>query len=109
MYDLEREMSAERKRLHMVKHAPRSDEEILEILMKKHSEVTTSNRRANKDAKAELEQKKQKIADRDRKLVDASDVSEVESVIPSNALFSVDVNLDNLNSHLSILKKTLHE
>lgn len=47
--------------------------------------------------------------DRDKKLEDASDVSEVETVVPSNALFSVDVNLDNLNQHLASLKKTLHE
>lgn len=32
-------MSAERKRLHMVKHAPKSDEEVLDVLIKKHSEM----------------------------------------------------------------------
>ena len=31
----------------------------------------------------------------------ASDVSDVETVVPSNALFQVDVNLDNLKDHLT--------
>lgn len=51
-------MSAERRKLHMVKHAPKSDEEILDELIKKHSEVTVSNRKVQRDAKAELDQKR---------------------------------------------------
>ena len=41
---------------------------------------------------------------RDQKLLNADDVSEVETVVPSNALFSLDVNIDNLKDHLGNLK-----
>ena len=32
--------------------------------------------------------------------MNVDECSEVETVIPSNALFSVDVNIDNLKDHL---------
>jgi len=40
-------------------------------------------------------------------MANASDVSDVETVVPSNALFSVDVNIDNLKFHLADLRSTL--
>jgi len=44
--ELERQMSAERKKIHVVKYAPKTDEEVLDVLISKHSELNTSMRRA---------------------------------------------------------------
>jgi len=90
-----------------VKHAPKTDEEILDGLVKKHSLLQTSNRRVNKDALEELKQMKQKVAERELRMANASDVSDVETVKPSNILFSVDLNLENLQEHLRRIKAIL--
>lgn len=90
-----------------MKHAPKTDEEILDGLVKKHSLLQTSNRRVNKDALEELKQMKQKVAERELRMANASDVSDVETVKPSNILFSVDLNLENLQEHLRRIKAIL--
>ena len=43
---LERQLSAERKKIHVVKHAPKTDEELLDKLILKHTEQNTTLRRA---------------------------------------------------------------
>ena len=108
MIAMERRDMEERKKIHVVKHLPKADEEILDELIKKHSEQNTSSmRRAKKDAATELANKKQVQSIRDQRQADASEVSDVETVYPSNALFSVDVNLDNLKDHLGALRTAL--
>ncbi len=84
-----------------MKHIPKSDEELLDELLAKNAKLSTSNKRITKDAKADLEKKKELEFARDDKLANASEVSDVETVVPSNALFSVDVNLENLKDHLA--------
>ena len=103
----ERELSEERKKIHVVKHLPRTDEEILDAFLVETTAEHKSMRKAQKDAKSRLEKKKQKLTQREAKQANASEVSEVETVIQNNALFSVDVNLDNLNDHLGQLRNIL--
>jgi len=43
-----------KQKIHVVKHFPKSDEEILDELIVKHTEQNTSIARAKKDAKTEL-------------------------------------------------------
>lgn len=74
---------------------------MLDEFLAKNAKLSTSNRRITKDAKAELDKKKELEFARDEKLANASEVSDVETVVPSNVLFSVDVNLENLKDHLA--------
>ena len=46
LISLERQLSAERRKIHAVKHAPKTDEELLDKLISKHTEANTSLRRA---------------------------------------------------------------
>ena len=39
--------------------------------------------------------------EREVKQANASETSEIENVVPESALFSVDVNLENLQQHLA--------
>ena len=95
-------------RIHVVKHLPKTEEEMLDDLLAKTTTEHKSMRKAQKDAKSRLDQKKEKFFQRDQKQANASDVSEVETVVQNNALFSVDVNLDNLNDHLGQLRNILN-
>ena len=94
-------------KIHPVKHLPKSDEEILDNLIKENVQVKASKGKANRDAKSKLAQRKALALAREQKLQQADDVSEVETVIPSNTLFSVDINLDNLKDHLGQIKTHL--
>ena len=99
------EIEDENMKIHAVKHIPKSDEEMLDRIMKENSMAKSSSvRRVAKDARAKLAMKKAQIFARDMKTQDAEDVSEVETVVPSNQLFSVDINLDNLKEHLSQIR-----
>ena len=50
-----KERAEEAKRIHIVKHLPRSQEEILDSIVEKHSAIETNKRRAAKAAKNEFE------------------------------------------------------
>ena len=103
--DGELENEEENMKIHAVKHIPKSDEEMLDRIMKENSMAKSSSvRKVAKDARAKLAMKKAQIFARDMKTQDAEDVSEVETVVPSNQLFSVDINLDNLKEHLSQIR-----
>ena len=54
----ERELSEERKRIHVVKHLPKTDEEMLDVLLVETTAEHKSMRKAQKDAKARLDKKK---------------------------------------------------
>lgn len=92
--------SEERRRIHLVKHMPKSDEEVLDQLLKRSANNITQPKRANKDAKEQLQKRKDHVAQRDAKCANASDVSEVETVVPTSKFFQLDVNLDTLKDHL---------
>ena len=49
-----RDPSEERKRIQVVKHKPKADEEILDELITKHTAKAVPIRKAEKDAKTEL-------------------------------------------------------
>ena len=49
-----RDLSDEKKRIHVVKHLPRSDEELLDNLIAKHVEQKVPVKKAQKDARTEL-------------------------------------------------------
>ena len=98
---------AEPMKIHPVKHLPKSDEEILDNFIKENVQVKASKGKANRDAKSKLAQRKALALAREQKLQQADDVSEVETVIPSNTLFSVDINLDNLKDHLGQIRTHL--
>ena len=94
-------MKEESRKIHPVKHVPKADEEILDKLINQNIKANLSNRKVHKDAKTKLAQRKALAEAREFKAQNASDVSEVETVVPSSTLFSVDINLDNLKEHLS--------
>ena len=73
-------------------------------MVKKFSGEATTMRKAHKGAKAELAAKKQLAKARAEKMANASEISDVETVIPNPTLFSVDINIDNLKDHLATLK-----
>ena len=70
-------------KIHVVKHHPKTDEEVLDQMIKENSQVQTSMRKATKDAKAKFATKKAAIEAREAKVLNADDVSEVETVVPS--------------------------
>lgn len=96
-------------KIHFVKHNPKSEEEMLKILVHEQQNKfgTTSLRKATKKAKSRLEHRIAHIKEREQKLEEACEISEVETVVPSQSLFQVDVNLDNLKEHLAQLRSHL--
>lgn len=93
--------------VHIVKHAPKTDQEMLDELVKSHTATQPNIKRVAREAKAELRQKKLHQVEREANLAQVSEASDIETVKPSSALFSVDVNLDNLQSHLALIKNVL--
>ena len=64
-------------------------------------------KKINREAKNEFNQRKNNEMEREVKQANASETSEIENVVPESALFSVDVNLENLQQHLSQIKNVL--